>query len=310
MLFSILLPSLEAVAEKSESKLKAAEKVASKKSTFHEKRLPDGLGFLDGVVGSALKPDLAYSLVELAPGVVARAEAFVLDFNKIISLNESAVGQHKWIVAAPFYPHEEKKDYRYSIFLREKEGAFAGTPVVTCQKESLKGSSRSISQLQESVSKERGELNQLIVKIEERHSKLQALRKTVEETTELENLIVLEEQLGYYDREKTKLLEERNRLRRLVSLGRSQVADESLPAVRRNLQEQLREAAKVTANADRLSERKKRAAVGRVRSQMALIRSTTGVDKKPLLRKLRKLRAQRKAIEKKAGLRLEASEEF
>jgi len=279
-------------------------------SKFHEKKLPSGLGFLDGVVGSALTPDVAYSLVEMGLGEVAKAEAFSLDFNQIVSINKSSLEQEKWVIAAPFYPPNDHLEYLYSIFLRELAGAFAGTPVVARTGESLKGRSRSIAELQEAVRRERKKLFKTVSEIGEKDLEISKMKTKVETMAEVENIIFLENQLEYFAREKEKAVSERKRLEKLVARGRKQVADKSLPALRRGLQAQLRDAAKVTANADRLSARKKRSAVGKVRSQMAMIRAAKGVNKKALLKKLRKVRAQRKTIEAQKGIRLETSEEF
>ena len=116
--------------------------------------------------------------------------------------------------------------------------------------------------------------------------------------------------LDSFDLEDPKSVSEKSRLSDLIDLARRLPDPKNLIALRRDLGEQLRDAAKISSIAERLDSRKRRSAVKRLKAKISLVKSARGVDTAVLSREVVRLRRKRKQLENQLGLNDQAAAEF
>lgn len=269
---------------------------------YRDELIPEGIGFVDELISSDLNPSRVFGLVEIGPGEVARYPARFLDYHEVIKYPRSTDTINHWIVASPLNIPAEKATLLFTFFLIEDKQTFAGTPVVGRSVAKVASESKAISQLEGDVTELRKKLVRQVAMLEGLDKELAELRKQASQIAGVEDIIGLKMELAELEGFSSEQESERGRVERLVKIGRKQSQPKKLRARRRELQGHLKEAAKVTAMADRLSARKRNAALGKLHSQIALVKGASSSNREILAQQALQLRKKRRALEAKLGV--------
>ena len=107
---------------------------------------------------------------------------------------------------------------------------------------------------------------------------LESLKQEASEIAGVEKIVDLKMELTSLQNFNTESDAEQKRLEALIAFGRSQPDEADLAALRKDLGAQLKQTARKTATADRLAARKKKAALSKLKSKIATVRSVRGKD--------------------------------
>lgn len=153
---------------------------------------------------------------------------------------------------------------------------------------------RDILDLEKSIQKAR-------IRSVDLQDRLQALERTLIEELNVGELRETMEEKRTLKRAISEQQKEIARLELLLDQGRQIAAPENINEMRLTLAEHLRQAAQVTAAADRLSRRKTEVARNRLKAKLKLIEELRQEDPELLARKILSLREKRRELEQRLG---------
>lgn len=153
---------------------------------------------------------------------------------------------------------------------------------------------RDILDLEKSIQKAR-------IRSVDLQDRLQALERTLIEELDVRELRETMEEKRTLKRSISEQQKEIARLELLLDQGRQIAAPENINEMRLTLAEHLRQAAQVTAAADRLSRRKTEVARNRLKAKLKLIEELRQEDPELLARKILTLREKRRELEQRLG---------
>ena len=264
--------------------------------------VPEGVGFIDELIALDITPEKVFSLVEIAPGEVERYPAKFLDYYETIRYPKVVGDTNHWIVASPLTLPKETQSLTFTFFLIAEDGYFAGTPVVNRSLEQIIDERKPTSQLEEEVRQSRKKLLSQVKMLEGLDEELAELREKASKVVGIENIVDLNMELSELEGFSSELESEKERLEELIKIGRKAKQPANLAQKRRELQAFLKEAAKVTAMADRLNKKKKNAALSTLRKNISLVKQTSGYNLQLLSQEVLKLRRQRRKLEAQLNL--------
>lgn len=193
-------------------------------------------------------------------------------------------------------------DFYYSVVALDGQGQFAATPVARMTGKELLENTKSVDTLQENIDAIKAQLSSADLAEAKIDPELAQLRMGISQLVKIDDLVQLRLMVSYLEADVAKKFEEIKRLQDLLAAGRAQGEEESYGDLRQDLSMRLRETAQVTAMADRLQNRKKRAAQTALEYKMNLIQTTQGVDPNSLAREVLRLRAERQNLERELGV--------
>ncbi len=191
---------------------------------------------------------------------------------------------------------------RYTFFLKGDKTEFAATVVKKATRRELEDNSQNESALAGEIEKLEARLAEIYPQSSSLDAKLKDLRGRASVIAGVDEIIDLQmelEGLKGYREEKS---QEIDRLRALIELGRNLPEPDDLTVRRQELSVALREAAQVTALAERLSRRQKKAAYARFQEKLRTIKQTQSEDAQLLARRVLELRKKRREFENRLGI--------
>ncbi len=280
-----------------------------------QEAIPERLGIVDSLVELDQSPDRVSLLVEKGVGVVTEYDAWFIDYDQAVILpkSERMKFTSRFATGAAIDLPTTRKTLNYSFVLSDEELPLAATPVINSSIEAISDNTQLLGDLQLEVVDANKELLEQVSLIEQRELELETLRNKVSKISEVEGIVDLRMQLSElesFNIDDSKILSEQERLSQLISHARTLENPPGLTTLRKDLGEQLKEAAKVSSIAERLDSRKRKAAINRLKYKISLVRSARGVDISALSRQVITLRRKRKEVENKLGLNDTESEAF
>ena len=263
-----------------------------------------GAGIVDQIISVSFEPQVYFILREAGPGVVKQYKAAALE------LHDAEPGSRKFIVGS--YIPSGTDDFHFSFFLAAENSAFAASEIKRWNEDDLRKNTTSTTVLEQRIAEledkikikrvEAADLEEQLTGVRARASELAGVDKIIKLKTKLHNL----EQTAGHDKSETE------RLKELTDNGRELEDPEDIDQYRKELSANLEEAAKVTAVAERLNQRKKESAKSSFMKKVELVKQMDTSDPDDLAREILQLRRKRREFENRLGLTSEdgGSREF
>lgn len=197
---------------------------------------------------------------------------------------------------------EVSKEYRYSFVVKGRPGEIFGSEVSKVSDKEIVENTRTPEEyalrktrLEEKIVKEQAAMAQLGLE-------LKILRVKASQVAGVSDIVNVREELSSISSGGERMAQEKRRLESLVSRAQELPDPEDINIRRKALSLDLKEAAKVTAMADRLNRRRKEAAAGSLSDKLAMIKEAESVDIEALGQEVVRLREKRKQLEARFGV--------
>lgn len=260
-----------------------------------------GILVLQHVLPSPVVPERASLLIQDSSGLVRtyRAQVVPLEFQE----SELKSSPHIFVAAAvpdSLLPADNLPLYGTFLLFNEYSD-FLATPVQIFERSDALRKTPSLTVL--GVQQEEFERKLKVKQIESEslEEQLVELRNTASRIAGVDEIVQLNAELERLKSFGEESVQELERLRRLTEIGRAQVAPAGAIQLRHVLSEQVRVAAQVTATADRLTARKREAALGSMKQKLRLIELTSTLDPEALTKEALRLRSYRRQLEHRLG---------
>ncbi|MCB0323311.1 MAG: hypothetical protein KDD69_07035 [Bdellovibrionales bacterium] len=265
-----------------------------------------GLGtevaIIDQLVSYEFDPVTVLVLRESASGRVEqfRAEAVALD-----SVQAAEPTARSYLVGAPVplvQSDSDQSNFHFTFFAASRDAAFAATAVKGWTRAELVENSPDAPELKRRIAAIEQELKILRVRAIDLEEQLAELRGKAAKIANIEAIIELKAKIATRQSREEDLTEEMERLRALIETGRQLEDPPQVDEWRHELSEHLREAAKVTAVADRLNRRKREAALQSFLQKLNLVKEMQQADPEALAQEILALRKERRELERRLGI--------
>ncbi|MFN8389990.1 MAG: hypothetical protein U0136_06845 [Bdellovibrionota bacterium] len=260
-------------------------------------------GIIEQTIAVPFRPVTVYALVSGADGSIQQYHAVAVPMAP--GATEVEVGQTVTVGAVVPLPNTSaalEGSFSFTFFLVNLNGEFAATEVQSWTYKMLAANNRSISeldqdraQIEHDIPLQREENNKLearLTQVREQASKIAGVDDILDLKTELANL-------KDFDEKKFSDLE---RLHALYKAGSTVPDPKDVQDLRVKLLNQLRLAAQVTAEADRLGMSRQESALAEYKRKVDLVKSTAGEDPQALAKQILQLRKQRRELEGRLNL--------
>lgn len=278
-------------------------------AALSEAPIPD-FGVIDQVVTVPFVPTAVVALVEIRQGLVETFPAAIVPYVE----RSGMITTGEQVFAAARIPLERLKRtevFHFSFFIMGGGGAFAATPVKRWNKQMLAENSKTLELLQKEAETIERKLSVQQIEINNLEEKYKEVRTRGFALTGIDQIVETQTNLDRVKRARDEKAAEVVRLTELIEAGREISEPEGVVVRRQQLLDELKQAAQVTAMADRLNSRRREAAVAAVQRKVAAIRESKSIDANSLAKEILTLRVRRKALESKLNITgQEQSNEF
>lgn len=260
------------------------------------------VGIVEQIVTTTFKPLTVFVLKETNLGEVKQFHAEAVRFTQQKDQQNDA---EEIIVGAPVSVQDSalrESTFHFTFFIAGEDSAFAATEIKKWSEEDLKNSSVSLAQLSLGISELDEELKKKRVQSIDSQGKLAELRNKAYEIAQVNDIIKLKLELEHLGREKDRLATEAERLKALIEIGREQEDPQGVDEYRQQLALHLKEAAQVTALADRLNRRKREAALQNFKTKLKLVKEMDATNPQTLAQEILRLRKKRRELENRLGI--------
>lgn len=259
------------------------------------------LGIIDQVVTLAFEPYSMLVLQETAPGVVEQYRAAAVQLDR--SRDDDSSGR-RFIIGAPVPLSAASRAARrnFTFFLAGRDSSFAATEVKTWDAPTLRENSPTAAEMQQQIQDLHAELKVYRVKALSLEERLNQLRSEASAIANINAIIELKSRIAALQASESEKEEQSRRLQVLIERGRALLDLEEVDALRHELSLHLKEAAKVTAAADRLNRRKNEAAMQSFMQKLNIVKEMERTDAKELAQEVLELRRKRREYENRLGI--------
>lgn len=264
--------------------------------------LPKDFGLIEQTIAVPFKPVSVYALVEQKTGDIRQYHGIAVPSGA--GGMEVEAGQTVNVAALIPVPKQAAPDdvFHFTFFLASVSGDFAATEIRSWTWKALRENSLTIDSLEAQTSA----IERDIPAQREQNTKLEAkltqLREQASKIAGVDDLIDLKTELASlkgFDEKKSSELE---RLKELVKRGRFDPEPEGMDDLRMDLLGQLRNAARLTADADRLGMSQRESAVAAYRRKIDIVKQAEGVDPQELAQRVLELRSHRRELESRLNV--------
>lgn len=282
--------------------------MAQSTGVVNDASLGETFAIVDQFISVSFEPVSVVLLLEREKGQVEQYKAIAVELAK--SLKGSEQGLRTYIVGAaiPLANYADKTinngNLKISIafFLASKEMEFAATEVKTWTLNELKRNSSSTNVLLRNTSELEKSLVSLKLDATEIEQKLNIVRQRVSQIADLDEIVKLKAQQSVIKEMKSEQDRDIKQLKQLIEDGRTLQDPEKIDQYRQELYADLEEAAKVSAIADRLSQRKRESAAQGFYKKLELVKQMDNANPEQLAHEIMRLREQKKALETRLGI--------
>lgn len=255
---------------------------------------------LDQVVSVSFEPKSVHALIAEKLGEVKQREAVA------VRIGDGSTGVSELLVGSPL-DRTDNTELAYSFFLKSRDNSFAATPV----RLRTQGQAQAIDAkaLQEESANSKNHLIDVRRNYETVSGELASLRSQAAKIVEIDDIIDLKSELSGLKGFGEQKSAEKLRLQALIERGRKQSEPTEADERRQDLSDNLRDAARVTAMADRLRTQRKESAKATFQRKLALVREMSRYNPEELAREILKLRTKRKNLEANRGSEPESAED-
>lgn len=254
---------------------------------------------LQQAVSLPASPESALVIVEVGPGTVSQFPAGFVELptnvQNLATRKQRLLGAAVPINSLPSH----QTPVQFTFFAVTKDASVSATPVKKWTSQELGANSRPTAQLKqesqqlqldiESLRKEQTEITEQLNRQKEKASSLAGIDEIV-------NLKMRYAFLTSHQDEQNRTVEQ---LRKTIERARDQLPPADVDRRRQELSISLKETARRTAIARRLTARKQESAVAGFQKKLELIKQYEGVDAEALAREVLTLRIQRKQLQEK-----------
>lgn len=264
--------------------------------------LGKSFGVIDQVTTAGFLPVSLFILEESPGGSIRQFRADFVPYES--DKQDSATSLRLLVGAVVPIPQGSSANsvIRHTFFLASKDSSFAATEVKKWTIGELIQNSVSEKVLQEQTRNEqqtaRGLRNESLLLTQ----KLAKLREDAVGIVDLDEIVSARIQKRALEQEIQKNSHEVERLDHLVEYGRELEDPDWIDDYRQQLTIHLQEAAKVTAVADRLDQRRREAAVQRFLQKVSLVEGMGNADPRALAQEVLQLRRKRRELENRLGI--------
>ncbi len=258
---------------------------------------PLEVAIIDQVIAVPFQPTRAFLLVEESLGQVRRLPAQVISGNRPEAL---LLGKDRYLAGAAISRtllNQLPERLGFVFFLIGADSVVATTPVRYIDKESIVENSKRVELLEDRLQSFQAKLHLEEQKLQMLEHEMRPLREEAAKIAGVDDIIDLKMELTRLKGFGEENVVEIERLKTLLELGRTMSDPPDIYQRKQKLSEHLREAAKATAMADRLNERRRAAAVSSLEKKIAMVRETKNYDREALAKQVLFLRAKRKQLE-------------
>lgn len=272
----------------------------------------ESVGIIDQIISLSFEPQIHFVLKEIAPGVVKQYKASAVEMRED---NVEAGAAKKLLVGAnvPLGQTSRKANgFHFTFFLAGQDATFAASEIKRWSEAELRQNSTPLPILEERISEVENKLKLSRVEALALEEKLTALRRRASEIAEADKIIALKIEANDAKQSIDHDALETARLRSLIDQARDLEDPDGIDSYRQELALNLEEAAKVTAVADRLNQRKKESALRNFLKKIELVKEMDASNPSELAQQVLQLRKKRRELENRLGITSSdaANEEF
>ena len=292
--FVILLCISVSVAEKSENE--------AVQPLLKEDNYGTTVGVTEQIISLTFSPSTVFLLQETDLGTVRQHQALAVEFQT----QPQSANETRRILAGTFVPIHSKElrddSSHFTFFIAGEKSSFAATEIRLWTKEDLKENSLSPEAIQRAVFAIEKKLKKERILTAETRENLTLLRNRAAQIAQVDEIISLKIKAEALQRENESQAIEIARLKNLIDIGRNLEEPEEANEYQKELALHLKEAAQVTAVADRLNRRKREAALQNFTTKVNLVKEMDSVQPEALAQEILRLRKKRRELENRMGI--------
>jgi len=254
-------------------------------------------GIIEQAISVPFKPVSVYALVE-APGKgVKQYHAAVVP--TAIGATSVEAGQTVTVGALIPFPTGVSADglFHFTFFLASLGGDFAATEVRSWTWKTLKGNSLALTALESEIDRLEDQIQPSREENMQLEARLTQLKESASKIAGVDALIDLQSELDSLKGFDEKKASEVERLRSLAYEAELEPDPPGMDDMLMNLNDQLRRAARITADADRLGTSRKESVEANFQRKLDLVRDTENANAQELAQEALRLRKQRQELE-------------
>ncbi len=257
------------------------------------------IGIVQDTINPPFDPSASYLLMETAPGKAMLYPATAL----ALPAESSTVSPE--LMLGSLIPRDDSsgsRTFHYTFLLASAGGSVTASSVKQGSATQLRSSTIAPAELSKRIVDLENQLQTKTLENKKLDESLAYLRKQSSSMPQVKEIMALRLQLEALKNSVEKLNAEADRQRALLELGRQAEDPQEIDQIRFALAADLQEAAKVTANADRLNNRQQEAARQEFLKKVSLVREMENSNPEELARQVLSLRKKRREIENRMGV--------
>ena len=271
-----------------------------------EPALGSRVGVVDAIVGEDFSPTTAFVLQEVGP---AQVRQYPAEVTPVAEKGKTKVALPLTAVGAPVPLETVTEQFHFTFFLADDEARFRSTPVQRWTAEELRMNSLSSNALERDIRDLDDEIKDKRVEAVEIQDQRATMFRKASQITNIEAILNLQRERSSLERSLVERRAEIERLESLIERGRQLEDPPLVDQMRKELSLHLKEAAKVTAMADRLNRRQKESAVQTFNQKLRMVKDMEREDPESLAREVLRLRRKRRELESRLGSSASEDEE-
>jgi sulfur relay (sulfurtransferase) DsrC/TusE family protein len=263
-------------------------------------------GIIDHEIESSTPPSISFIVLESSLGEVRQYSAASSEIE-----NDPNNLQRRFSLGGIIPIAPDKTKLNYCFFWADSQSNFNSSEIASLTTNELKDSLKSTEKLENELAELKNTIQEKRLNLVTLKDEFQALFNTSPNSLLIKEIQKLKQEKKLVSNEIERLKNYTENLERLLEKGRAGEESPNIETLHKNLSSHLKEAAQVTAVAERLSARRKQSAKIALEQKIKAVKEMQNEDPRLLAKEIIALRKKRNELENKLGTkRIETSDEF